>query len=65
MKGIVMAWVAVDYDGAEWIYRVKPFRGETRFKTNSECVELPKDSIVKLIRKELSWKDEPIELKKN
>lgn len=37
-----MAWVAVDYDGAEWIYRVQPFRGETRFKTNSECVELPK-----------------------
>ena len=54
MKGIVMAWVAVDYDGAEWIYRVQSFRGETRFKTNSKCVELPKDSIVKLIGKELS-----------
>ena len=49
-----MAWVAVDYDGAEWIYRVQPFRGETCFKTNSECVELLKDSIVKLIGKELS-----------
>ena len=49
-----MAWVAVDYDGAEWIYRVQPFRGETRFKTKSECVELLKDSIVKLIGKELS-----------
>ena len=60
-----MAWVAVDYDGAEWIYRMQPFRRETRFKTNSECVELPKDSIVKLIGKELSWEDEPIELKKN
>ena len=60
-----MAWVAVDYDGAEWIYRVQPFRGETRFKTNSGCVELLKDSIVKLIGKELSWEDEPVELKKN
>ena len=60
-----MAWVAVDYDGAEWIYRMQPLRRETRFKTNSECVELPKDSIVKLIGKELSWEDEPIELKKN
>ena len=60
-----MAWIAVDYDGAEWIYRVQPFRGETRFKTNSECVELLKDSIVKLIGKELSQEDEPIELKKN
>ena len=54
MKGIVMAWVAVDYDGAEWIYRIQLFRGETRFKTNSECVELSKDSVVKLIGKELS-----------
>ena len=60
-----MAWLAVDKDGAEWIYRVQPFRGETRFKTNSECVELLKDSIVKLIGKELSQEDEPIELKKN
>ena len=58
-----MAWVAVDYDGAEWIYRVQPFRGETRFKTNSECVELLKDSIVKLIGKELSWEDGPVELR--
>lgn len=60
-----MTWVAVDYDGAEWIYRMQPFRRETRFKTNSECVELPKDSIVKLIGKKLSWEDEPVELKKN
>ena len=60
-----MAWLAVDYDGTEWIYRIQPFRRETRFKTNSECVELPKDSIVKLIGKELSWCDEPVELKKN
>ena len=58
-----MVWVAVDYDGAEWIYRVQPFRGETRFKTNSECVELPKDSIIKLIGKKLYWEDKPVELK--
>ena len=60
-----MAWLAVDYNGTEWIYRIQPFRRETRFKINSECVKLPKDSIVKLIGKELSWEDESIELKKN
>ena len=27
-----MAWIAVDYDGAEWVYRAQPFRGETCFK---------------------------------
>ena len=58
-----MAWEAVDKDGEEWIYRIQPFRGETRFKTNSECVKLSKDSIKKLIGRELTWDDEPIELK--
>ena len=60
-----MAWAAVDYDDAEWIYRMQPFRREIRFKTNSECMELPKGSIKKLIGRELSWEDEPVELKEN
>ena len=32
-------------------------------KQNSECVELPKGNIKKLIGRELSWEDEPVELK--
>lgn len=58
-----MAWLATDKDGAEWIYRTQPFKDETRFKTNFECVELPKGSIKKLIGKELFWNNEPIEIK--
>lgn len=46
-----MAWVAVDFDGAERVYRVQPFRGKIRFKTNSECVELPKGSLRNLLEK--------------
>lgn len=60
-----MAWVAVDYDGTEWIYSAQPFRSEIRFRTNSECVELPHGSIKKLIGRELSWNDEPVELKED
>lgn len=60
-----MAWVATDKDGAEWIYRAQPFRSEIRFRTNSGCVELPKGSIKKLIGRELSWNDEPVELKED
>ena len=60
-----MVWIAVDYDGTEWIYRAQPFRGETCFKTNSECVELLNGSIKKFIGRELSWKDKPVELKEN
>ena len=66
-----MAWVAVDKDGSEFIYEDKPeryiacwriwrreFTGETM-----NHVFLPKGSIKKLIGKELSWSDEPVELK--
>lgn len=57
-----MAWVAVDKIGEELISRVEPFRvgnywiGESTF-------HLPKGSIKKLIGKELTWEDEPVELK--
>ena len=67
-----MAWVAVNKDGSERIFMQKPKRFAhgiwasthndyaTRFY---DFVELPKGSIKKLIGKELSWEDEPVELK--
>lgn len=57
-----MAWVAVDKIGEELISRTEPFRvgdywiGESMF-------HLPKGSIKKLIGIELSFSDEPVELK--
>ena len=67
-----MVWVAKDYIG-EWIFNCKPDMW------SGDCIEhnywLPQDirgaygfqlqkgSIKKLIGKELSWKDEPVELK--
>lgn len=66
-----MAWVAVDKDGYEFIYEDKPeryihcwsiwrrnFAGETM-----NHVILPKGSIKKLIGRDLTWNDEPVELK--
>lgn len=65
-----MTWVAVDKDGAESICTQKPYR---RTDPNygsywkSSClngfIHIPKGSIKKLIGKELSWEDEPVELK--
>ena len=43
-----MAWVAVNKDGAEFIY--------------DDYVRLPKGYIKKLIGKELSWDDSPVKL---
>lgn len=60
-----MAWLAVDKNGWEFIYRDKPCRQFNTYWYAGEdhFVELPEGSIKKLIGKELSWGDEPVELK--
>lgn len=62
-----MAWVAVETNGNEYIYAYEPYRdnvsGYDMWMTDDESVELPKGSIKKLIGKELTWNDEPVELK--
>lgn len=65
-----MAWVAVDKDGTESICTQKPYRRTDpnygsywKVKGLIGFVNLPKGSIKKLIGRELSWKDEPVELK--
>lgn len=65
-----MAYLAVDKDGIEAIYNVKPFRGINRIKPITEMwylpsigstrITLPKGSIKKLIGKDLTWEDEPV-----
>ena len=61
-----MAWVAVDKDGAEFIFEEKPIRKldyfDVRYQFDEPVVQLPKDSIKKLIGRELTWEDEPVEL---
>lgn len=65
-----MAWVAVDYGGGEYVYDYKPIRrgyltwGQKRKNGENigDAVELPKGSIKKLIGKDLTWEDEPVEL---
>lgn len=69
--GIVMAWVAVNWNGDEYIYEAMPERFYHRWLPAIceyqdrvyEYIELPKGSIKKLIGRELSWNDEPVELK--
>lgn len=66
-----MSWVAVDSFGNEFIYACKPVfdRGYwcdiiviDHYYYDTE-IPLPKGSIKKLIGKDLSWKDNPVELK--
>ena len=59
-----MAWVAVDENGDEFIYRSEPYRLQNYlYMCDNYFVELPKGSVEKLLGRKLSWKDEPVELK--
>lgn len=60
-----MAWLAIDKDGRETIYERRPSRGDSEWfpHTIEDFIELPKGSIHKLIGRELTWEDEPVELK--
>lgn len=64
-----MAWVAINKYKRECIYKKKPRRCYCSIWALDDLlgsvVELPKGSIKKLIGRELSWKDEPVELKDN
>lgn len=53
-----MAWLAVDSDGTFMV----PSREGTRFMSCFECIHIPKGTINKLIGRELSFTDEPVEL---
>ena len=70
-----MAWVAVDREGDELIFRFEPERkfdtdyfvksywGWYDIKMDNWGISLPKGTIKKLIGKDLDWSDEPVELK--
>ena len=64
-------WVAVDKNGDEYIYKKEPFRSamgywkparKTYEDRDSDYLKLPKGSIKKLIGRELTFEDEPVEL---
>lgn len=59
-----MAWVAVDKIGEELISRTESFRVRD-YWIGYSIFHLPKGSIKKLIGRELSWSDEPVELKED
>ena len=59
-----MAYVGVDKNGSEWIFEYKPDR-DARIPiwlNGCDYMELPNGSIAKLIGRELTWDDEPVEL---
>lgn len=60
-----MAWYAVDLDGSECRYEIKPIRTTDIWLIDGDgnIDNLPKGSIKRLTGKDLTWDDEPIEVK--
>lgn len=70
-----MAWLAVNKDGTEIISSIEPRRDKVRWDCSDETwgegepiivdydVELPKGAIIKLIGRNLTWEDAPVDLK--
>lgn len=59
-----MAWVAVDANGQEIIFEFEPERVQNLFWAEyiGEFLYLPKGTIKKLIDRDLTWEDNPVEL---
>ena len=63
---IIMAWLAVDYYGYEYIFAHEPERDGglwIDFELGDSSICIPKGSIKKLIGRDLTWQDKPVELK--
>ena len=63
-----MAYLCVDKDGTECIHSAEPYRDEIvwaipYWDETAQVIELPHGTIAKLIGRELTWEDEPYELK--
>ena len=59
-----MAYVAVDKNGQEGIYRDKPdWDGDMWRLDDESCIDLPEGSIEKLIGEKMTYKNKPIKVK--
>ena len=61
-----MAWICVNSFGTELIFETEPHKDVYSWRDDygsCKCIEIPKGSIKKLIGRELSFSDKPVELK--
>ena len=63
---VLTAWVCVNSFGTELIFETEPHKAVYSWRDDygsCKCIEIPQGSIKKLIGRELTWNDEPVELK--
>ena len=58
-----MAWLAVDKDNSEYMYKEKPTRYSDKYwESDYAYIHICYGSIKRLIGRELTWEDEPVEI---
>lgn len=58
-------WLAVDKDNSVWLFNNKPTRTANIVWTvmpEEPCIKVSKAVMLKLLDKELTWDDEPVEV---
>lgn len=63
-------WIAVDKNGDIWLYSKKPARLQSLDNNSNTwavmpddaCIQTSKEVMLKLVGKELTWNDKPIEI---
>ena len=63
-------WLAVDKDNSVWLYDKKPARMQILDNISNTwtvmpedaCIQTSKEVMLKLLGKELTWNDEPVEI---
>lgn len=58
-----MAWLALDKENVEIVCDYKPHRIEDTWDCYGNIVELPQGTIKKIIGRDLTWEDDPVEIK--
>ncbi len=58
-------WLAIDRDNTEWVFLDKPKYSELGIliKPEKRCQKFPKGSFERILGRELTWIDKPVEYK--
>ena len=60
---MVELWIAVDKSGSVYLYGGKPEKALDVYLYGGDYMEITKEIMIKLIGKEITWEDEPVQIK--
>lgn len=63
-----MAWLATDKDGQSFVYKEKPhrakyFKVDEYWDSDKDCYFIDNEAVEVILGRNLTWEDEPVEIK--